>query len=98
MRLLDAASPITYEVTVHDAGLPGLPSPSSVANSTAKPASTERAEGGDATQPDAAEDDTPQRDVVMHEARRILADYVALLRHGAGTTIVRSLSPTPPDR
>jgi len=68
--------PATYEITVENAGHPGLPAPITTLNSpTAKLADlpSDEAEYVEAT--------TPQNDPILRESERILADYVALLRH-----------------
>jgi carboxyl-terminal processing protease len=72
VRASGAPAATTYELTVAHASRPGLPPPLTGERAAASPA------GDDSQQ--AGSDQQPQRDVILREAERILADYVTL--HG----------------
>ena len=79
---LRAPTSVSYEITVENALNPGLPAPSKETVSGAlAPA------GGAGTSEGAAEaalgDGSAQREIILDEAERILADYAALLGHRA---------------
>ena len=67
--------PKTYEITVENAGTPGLPPPVSATNA---PASKLAESTGD--EAEGAEPSVPQSDPVLRETERILTDYAAMLR------------------
>ena len=77
---LQSTTPTTYEITLQNAELPGLPPPVIYTNSVTVTATTKMPAGEGDEAADAA-DNTPSRDVILTEAERILADYAALLRH-----------------
>ncbi len=72
IKALQAAAPTTYEITVANAHLAGLPPPSG-------PAGQSGARDPEATagEPGPGED-PPQDDPVLREAQKILADYIEL--------------------
>jgi len=72
---LEARAPVSYEISVGDAARPGLPPPV-VPDRDDAPAQ-DAANEADPADPDAA-DLLAQRDIILTEAQRILADYVAL--------------------
>lgn len=72
LRAAGAPAATTYELSVAHTSRPGLPPPLTVERAAARGA------GDDAQQ--AGSDKQPQRDVILREAERILADYVTL--HG----------------
>ncbi|MFT5175660.1 MAG: hypothetical protein ACI8W7_003852 [Gammaproteobacteria bacterium] len=78
--------PVTYEVTLRDTALPGLPPPITHVKSEARLQATAASVANSATSADqdAAQDDSevaqaPSRDVVLIEVQKIAADYVSLL-------------------
>jgi len=81
---------VTYELSVNDAALPGLPPPSKPGAGDAKP----RPEGEPGNPESDPADAAPARDIVLNEARRILADYVALRERSPAPRTVRV--PAPP--
>jgi carboxyl-terminal processing protease len=79
IEALNDSLPVTYEVTLREAALPGLPPPVAHSNSTAQVQARVSAVGEveEAAQADAA-NKPPQRDVILHEAKKIVVGYVAL--------------------
>ncbi len=70
--------PATYDITLKNVDMPGLPAPATTTNSSVAKLVASPADGTDAL--DAS---VPQTDSVLHESERILADYVALLRRSS---------------
>jgi carboxyl-terminal processing protease len=72
------SEPTTYEITLKNASSPGLPPP----RSPKKSKMSERA-SADAMSPDALDeitaDKSPDRDILLYEATKILGDYIDLL-------------------
>jgi hypothetical protein len=68
--------PTTYDITLKNAGVPGLPAPK-----TAKSPPVAKLSESPADEPEEAGAGVPQSDPVLRESERILADYVAMLRH-----------------
>ena len=79
-------SPKTYEITLKNAGSPGLPPPFEPKKSQPKAA----AKGGSSSSEDANDPPEPgsREDVILTEAQHILADYVELQRGGAKAKVV----------
>jgi carboxyl-terminal processing protease len=72
--------PATYEITLRNAALPGLPPPLSFTNSVATANPKSSAIG--AHELDAiATEKSPSQDIILTEAEHILVDYVGLLEH-----------------
>jgi GTPase involved in cell partitioning and DNA repair len=69
------SQPTTYEITLKNAGTPGLPAPATTARSPVAKLSESPA---DETKD--AEASFPQSDSVLRECERIMADYVEMLR------------------
>jgi hypothetical protein len=65
---LAGQSPRVYEITLKNADKPGLPPPL-----TTQPAEANASESADEDTPSVSD-----RDVIMNEAQRILADYVGM--------------------
>ena len=70
--------PTTYNITLKEAGAPGLPAPV-----TAVAAPLAKAMKSDADEADEAEASVSQNDPVLRESERIMADYVTLLRRSS---------------
>jgi carboxyl-terminal processing protease len=68
--------PTTYDITLKNAGAPGLPAPETAIG----PPVAKLAESP-ADEPEEAGAGVPQSDPVLRESERILADYVSMLRH-----------------
>jgi carboxyl-terminal processing protease len=68
--------PTTYDITLKNAGTPGLPAPETKINSPAAKLSESTA--GEAEEAGAG---VPQSDPILRESERILADYVSMLHH-----------------
>ena len=83
LAALDAVRPVTYEIPVSEAAKPGLPPPQAGAGSDDAAKDADAPHGDPA---DPAADPAPGHDIVLEEAQRILADYVALR---AGTPRLR---------
>lgn len=77
IKALHAPTPVTYEITLENAALPGLPPPSTATGNGAA-AQTEEDD------PERTlENNSAQPDIILRETERILADYAALSGHGA---------------
>jgi len=81
-RKLRMAQPLTYEITLANAGKPGLPAPVKLAAQKEKKAPAaapgtvpEDSEAGDDLAGDAS-GHTPADDIIVSECERILVDYV----------------------
>jgi carboxyl-terminal processing protease len=73
VKALHAPMPVTYEITLDNAKLPGLPPPSTSTDGGAAAHS-----GKD--DPDLAlEDNAAPRDIILNEAQQILSDYAQML-------------------
>lgn len=105
-RARKLAEQTMYEITLALADLPGLPPPLTATNSTAATTNALPAEASEAatasadTTPDdpeaELEEPKPDRpDYVLHEAERILLDYLSLLPREAAITAVQ---PTRPEK
>jgi carboxyl-terminal processing protease len=73
-------APVTYEITVKNAGASGLPAAVD-SKKTAAPAFATNDEDGDAAPT------LPAQDILLGEAEHILSDYVGLLEHSAGPVL-----------
>jgi hypothetical protein len=70
--------PATYEITLKNAGNPGLPKPATTISSRAAELSEPAAyEAGDSVA------SSPPDDPVLRESERILADYVAMMHRSS---------------
>jgi len=79
-QAFQATAPTTYNITLQNAELPGLPPPVTYTNSATVTATT-KMPADDADAADDGANNAPARDVILTEAERILADYVSLLHH-----------------
>jgi len=79
IEALNDSLPVTYEVTLREAALPGLPPPVAHTGNTTKIQARAPAVGKveEATQTDTA-NKLAQRDVILDEAKKIAAGYVVL--------------------
>ena len=77
---LGSTRPVTYEITLKNASLPGLPPPSASTNSVATAQTGKTAAKENKLDMDGA-DRSPSQDIIMTETEHILADYAALLGH-----------------
>jgi len=73
VKALDAPVPITYEITLDDVALPGLPPPSASSDGGAA------AHSGKDDADLAMESNAAQRDIILNETKKILSDYVLML-------------------
>jgi len=74
-----AQSPRTYEITLKNAGSPGLPAPLDPKKSPSKPGAKNASPPPDSGDADDAPK-APGEDIILSEAQRILSDYVDLQR------------------
>lgn len=74
--------PATYEITLKNADIPGLPAPATNITSPAARLSESHTE-----EPDEAEASVAQWDPVLRESEGILADYVAMLRRHSSLAV-----------
>jgi carboxyl-terminal processing protease len=73
VKALHAPSPVTYEITLDNAALPGLPPPSTSSGGGA-------AANGGKDDPDlVVESNSAQRDIILNETEKILSDYALML-------------------
>ena len=70
--------PTTYEITLKNAGLPGLPAPETAASAPVAKAATAPAD-----EADDAGDNIPRSDPVLRESMHIMVDYLGLLNRSA---------------
>ena len=79
-RKLQAAQPQTYEISLANAGLPGLPAPTKAAATEKAPAAAAKIDHPESNDEDAlAADDEGHNaadEIVLAESERLLADYV----------------------
>lgn len=75
--------PTTYEITVKNAGNPGLPSP-------VDPNQRKDSTATDDDKDDAAEPLVPTQDILLSEAERIMKDYLQLLGHSPASTLTQN--------
>ena len=76
------SQPKSYEITLKNADMAGLPSPAAAISSPAARLSKSPAE-----ETEDAEASMPQRDSVLRESERILADYVAMLHRPSAVAL-----------
>ena len=77
------SQPTSYEITLKNANIPGLPAPATTLGS---PVAKLLASGtGEAEE---VEPSVPQTDPILRESERILADYVAMLRRHSSVAVV----------
>jgi carboxyl-terminal processing protease len=74
--------PTTYEITLSNAAIPGLPTPATTISSPAAKSSKSSAD-----ETEEAEASLPQSDPVLHESERILADYAAMLHRPSAVAV-----------
>jgi carboxyl-terminal processing protease len=79
MAELPEARPVIRAITVGDAGKAGSP-PSSAADAAPSAASARGIRSAAGADHPLVDDDAPARDIVLHEAQRILADLISLQR------------------
>lgn len=91
VKALRAPTPVTYEITLENAALPGLPPPLT-ANGDGAAAQSE--EDNSELAP---EEKSGQRDIILNETEKILADYAALSGHGANRETMQTRMPVSPD-
>lgn len=88
---LKAATPVTYEITLENAAVPGLPPPLAATGEAA--AQTEESVTEDDDPERALENDSAQRDIILNETEKILADYAALSGYAARRETMRTRAP-----
>jgi carboxyl-terminal processing protease len=76
------SQPTSYEITLKNADVPGLPAAVATASSPAPKSSVSSAD-----ETEAAAAITPQRDPVLRESERILADYVFMLHRPSSLAV-----------
>ena len=96
--LLTHAEPVAtrYEISVREAALPGLPPSSTLHGSGGAPATAAPGAGNDGTAQGAAAP-SGQRDFILNEAKRILADYVLLLGSNGSRAVASSRAREAPE-
>jgi carboxyl-terminal processing protease len=73
VKALHAPMPVTYEITLENAALPGLPPPSTPTDGAA-------AANSEKSDPDlAVENNSTPRDIILNETEQILSDYAGML-------------------
>ncbi len=78
-----------YEIALKDAEKPGLPAPGPKTNETALAESSEVTAEIHAAADGEEEDKVPAVDATLDETKRILIDYITLLRKGSNVTLVK---------
>ncbi len=90
-KALHAAKPVTYEITLENAALPGLPPPSTA---TGDGAAAQTEEDNLELAP---ENNSAQPDIILNETKNILADYAALSGYGAKRETMQTRVPVSED-
>jgi carboxyl-terminal processing protease len=87
-KALRASRPTAYEITLKNAGSPGLPPPTKLTDDTAEQTKSAAASGHPPKSREA--DATAFDDLILHEAVRILADYTELSSRDAASTLSKA--------
>jgi carboxyl-terminal processing protease len=78
------SQPATYDITLKNAGTPGLPAPETATNSPSAKLSESPAD--EAEEVDAS---VPQSDSILRESERILADYAAVMGRSSPVSVAQ---------
>ena len=76
------SQPTSYEITLKNADIPGLPAPTATASSTAA-----KLPRFPAHETEEAEASIPQSDPILRESERILADYATMLHRASSVAV-----------
>ncbi len=76
------SQPASYEITLKNADIPGLPAPAATVSSTVAKLPQSQAD-----ETEEAEASIPQSDPILRESERILADYVAMLHRPSSVAV-----------
>ena len=87
IKALPAPTPATYEITLENAALPGLPPPLTSNDGGAA------VQGGDDDAALVFENKSARHDIILNETQKILADYVRLRGHQANQGTMQGQGP-----